>query len=337
MSADILARAHALYAKAEELSNKGHLLRAAENYGRAAEAALALGADNLVSLHMQLMQGCSLFSHSVTAAETRSADPRTRAAHRAECIALHVRALEALERRRMAGTLLAGKCAAAKEAWFASKMQRENAGLAADEAHRLAVLVGYDRFVVASRNAWLVLSDARLFAAECSDAQFQFFAEYVVHTAELMMQQRGPCLMRTTCEIHFVNTFRASVARAIANGLDVRLVQLLMGTTVRLQLSGVQQMFGNLEAPNKMTETEARARTTAMRNSMTAPGLRRCALAGCGAKEAHPAHFKSCAACRAVVYCCREHQVAGWPSHKKACTAARKAAAADDAAGPSGA
>ena len=65
-----------------------------------------------------------------------------------------------------------------------------------------------------------------------------------------------------------------------------------------------------------------------------APGLRRCALDGCGAKEAHSTHFKSCAACRTVVYCCRGHQVAGWPSHKKARKAARKAAAEDEA-GPS--
>jgi hypothetical protein len=49
---------------------------------------------------------------------------------------------------------------------------------------------------------------------------------------------------------------------------------------------------------------------------------------GCAAREAHPAQFKSCAACRAVVYCCREHQVADWPSHKAACKAAGKASRA---------
>ena len=67
-----------------------------------------------------------------------------------------------------------------------------------------------------------------------------------------------------------------------------------------------------------------------------APGLRSCTLAGCGAKEAHLAQFKRCAACKAVVYCCCEHQVAGWPSHKRACKAARTAAAEEEA-GPSGA
>ena len=54
--------------------------------------------------------------------------------------------------------------------------------------------------------------------------------------------------------------------------------------------------------------------------------LRTCALAGCAAREAHEQQYKKCAACRTVVYCCREHQLANWPAHKAACQAARKAA-----------
>ena len=60
--------------------------------------------------------------------------------------------------------------------------------------------------------------------------------------------------------------------------------------------------------------------------------LRNCALASCGAKEAHVSHFSRCAACKGVVYCCREHQVADWPQHKAACKAVRKAASAKDVA-----
>jgi hypothetical protein len=59
-----------------------------------------------------------------------------------------------------------------------------------------------------------------------------------------------------------------------------------------------------------------------------APGLRSCGLASCGAREAHPNHFKSCAACRIPVYCCKEHQTEHWPDHKAACKAARKGKAA---------
>ena len=56
------------------------------------------------------------------------------------------------------------------------------------------------------------------------------------------------------------------------------------------------------------------------------PGLRQCALSSCGAREAHPAHLKSCGACRIPAYCCKEHQSEVWPAHKAACKAARKAA-----------
>ena len=89
-----------------------------------------------------------------------------------------------------------------------------------------------------------------------------------------------------------------------------------------------------IDTPERRAASQA-----AIISSLTSSDRRACALPGCGGREAHPAHFKSCAACRGVVYCCREHQVEGWRAHKKACKAACKAAAAADAdeAGPSGA
>lgn len=53
-----------------------------------------------------------------------------------------------------------------------------------------------------------------------------------------------------------------------------------------------------------------------------------CALQSCSVREKHAAHFKKCSARKAVVYCCKEHQVENWPAHKAACKAARAAAAA---------
>ena len=128
----------------------------------------------------------------------------------------------------------------------------------------------------------------------------------------------------------------SGAATAVACGLDMRMVQLLADACQQLQRSGVLQAR-QIEAGIRVQAVMQHAHIATVASSMHAPGLRTCALDGCGAKEAHPAHFKSCAACHAVVYCCREHQVAGWPSHKRACKAARKAAAAEDEAGPSGA
>ena len=112
----------------------------------------------------------------------------------------------------------------------------------------------------------------------------------------------------------------------------------LMDSWQRLERSGVLRRRGIDRAMEKVERVEEKIRNAA-RAAAAAPGLRSCGLAGCGAREAHPQHFKSCGACRIPAYCCKEHQSVDWPSHKAACKAARKAAAAADAdgAGPSGA
>ena len=340
MSSDVIARVLALEKKADELIYKGHVLRAAENYGRAAEAARALGKDNLVTLCMQLQQGNLLGAYAMNVQQGNvpdaTVDASALAVYRAEWFALLCGAVEALERRRVAGTLLEGKCSAAEEAWWARVLQADPRCTAAAAAS-LAALVGYEQFLQAGTNALNLLMNARLCVPTCSDARFQFFAEYVVHAAELMQQPRRHGDASVQFEEDFINTFRRAYLQiAAANGLDARLVQRLAGAWQRLERSGVLRARRIEESIS--FEPYQRNLREAMKSSLTARDLRSCALPGCGAKEAHPAHIKSCAACRTVVYCCREHQVAGWPGHKKACKAARKAAAAeDDAAGPSGA
>ena len=109
----------------------------------------------------------------------------------------------------------------------------------------------------------------------------------------------------------------------------------LVAAWQRLQRSGVLRR----RDVDSATDVVERARDSVMSAGAAAAaarGLRACAHAGCYAREVHASHFKSCAACKAVAYCCREHQVADWPAHKKACKAARKAAAEEDGAGPSG-
>ena len=170
MSSDILARVNAFADKAEELAVKGHLLRAAENFGRAAEAASALGVDSLVALNMRLRQGNMLRIYTTSPEAT--SDPRFLAAHRAECIALYSDAVDALGRRRVAGTLLEGKCTAAEEAWRTGEVQRFNANMSADRVAYLAAMVGYDETLRAAALFAGVLAHARQFAAECSGVQF---------------------------------------------------------------------------------------------------------------------------------------------------------------------
>ena len=224
-----------------------------------------------------------------------------------------------------------------EENWYAGHMQRQNAALMT-VATCWAPLVGYSQFLRAAGIASNVLASARVFAAlGCSGAKLESFAQHVVHAAELMQQPRRHGNVALEVESAFTDAFRSTVEEAGGCGLDARLVQLLAGAWERLQRSGVLRSR-HIEDHIRYTPPGRQSFVDTVQNSLSAPGLRTCALDGCGAKEAHPAHFKSCAACRAVVYCCREHQVAAWPAHKKACKAVRKAVAADaDAAGPSGA
>jgi hypothetical protein len=96
----------------------------------------------------------------------------------------------------------------------------------------------------------------------------------------------------------------------------------------RLVQSGVLQRRSAQSAMQSKNAEQQTDTNRACAAAAAAPGLRTCAMAACSAREAHPAHFKSCAACRVPAYCCKAHQEEDWPSHKAACKAARKAAAA---------
>ena len=189
MSSDVIARVDAFARKADELTEKGHLLRAAEYFGRAAEAARVLGADNLVTVHI-LLRKCNLLGVWAWAALGATADPLVLAGYRAECTTLLSGAVETLERRRLAGTLLDGKCDAAEEAWQTAVLQRSIEDRRPAVVANLAALVGYEQFMRAAKNASEVLAGAVLYARECSDAQFQSFAQHVVHAADMVQQPR---------------------------------------------------------------------------------------------------------------------------------------------------
>ena len=218
MSSDTLARVQALHDKADQLCDKGHVLRAAEYYERAAEAARALGPDNLVMLHMQLRSGAMHGGYAITAPD-RTADLCVRAAHRAEFVALLSDAVAALERRRVAGTLLEGKCAAVEEAWVAGQLKPGDANWPPP--------VGYERFLCATMGVLNVLASPRVFAAECSAAQFQSFAHHVVHAAELVQQPRLGGVNATPNEAKFTGGLCKTVlymgAKGLEHGLDMHL------------------------------------------------------------------------------------------------------------------
>jgi hypothetical protein len=92
----------------------------------------------------------------------------------------------------------------------------------------------------------------------------------------------------------------------------------------RVEQSGEIQRRAGVRDVGTAARRLNQAAVAAAAAAASAPGLRTCALASCSARQQHPAHCKSCGACKTVAYCCREHQVEDWPSHKAACIAARK-------------
>ena len=170
----------------------------------------------------------------------------------------------------------------------------------------------------------------------CSFEQFQAFAQHAVHAMELMQQPRRLGNTAVPFETELTKALRHAVLHGPGKQLDARLVQLLAAALQRLERSGVLQAR-NIEACIQEDAPKTVVHTATVKNSMTMPDLRNCALAACGAKEAHQKLYKKCSRCKTVVYCSKAHQEADWPAHKTACKAARQAAAAaEDGAGPSG-
>jgi hypothetical protein len=110
------------------------------------------------------------------------------------------------------------------------------------------------------------------------------------------------------------------------SGMDDSEAKILCASWRRLLSSGVLRARGIDEGIDTALQFTARTRAAAGAD-LAAGRLQQCALAGCSARESHASQFKRCGACKTVVYCCREHQVEDWPSHKTACKAAREAAA----------
>ena len=335
-SLDDLAPVYELAKKAKELSQKGHLLRAADYYGRVADAARVLGEDNLVLVSARLNKGAMLYSYClllITGAAPLGESSHCSAAL-AESIALISENVASLERRRLAGTLLEGKCTALEEAWFGGELLELEEGLTSPETLSMAKLVGYEQFLRTATSVAPFLTTALHYPA-VSDAQSQQFVRHFVQAVEFMQLPRRNTVKPLPHENLLYEHLCLAVEHAGRPLGDSHLRQLLTDQKLRLERSGVLRTRKITARAHEFTDAQ-QAYEVAVLQSMNAPDLRSCALASCGVKEAHPQHYKTCAACRAVAYCCKEHQLAHWPSHKAACKAARKAAASGASSGPSG-
>jgi len=323
-----LSRVTALAVKGYELSLKGHNARAAEKFRLAVEEAeKALpDPDCLVTCLLRHEQLHALLRHASSAAKPADANDALREA----CLRLLPSVMAVLERRKAAGTLLPGSWYPAEEAYQTAMALHclELDGLTQASARKNAVAlapqVGVETFIrVAAAVAYMLnnmgtLQRVFVLSVEQIDADYLFVASAL----DLMAQPRAFDTLLLTGEPGLVRELRNLIP--VVSDMDEPETKTLCAAWRRLLRSGVLRTRGVDEGIDKTNQNQLRVRAAAEADR-AAGRLQQCALAGCSACESHASQFKRCGACRAVCYCCKEHQVEDWPSHKAACKAARKA------------
>jgi hypothetical protein len=241
MSEDILARISELGQKASELVAKGHLLRAAEYQGRAADAARALGDDNLVlvsSLLSKVLVLSSYWSTRFSGVPGQEESSHSFAAVK-EGITLLSESVASLERRRVAGTLLEGKCTELEESWF-EVPEHCRKGLTGAELRSLAKLVGYEQYLRAAMCVAPLISTT-WHCPVLSNVKSQQFVLLMVQAAEMVQLPRLHSDISLLSEISFYEGLCLATAHAGASLGEPRLLQVLTDAKQRLERSGVLQ------------------------------------------------------------------------------------------------
>ena len=331
-----LSRVIALASKGWELMLKGHDARAAEKFSRAAEEAeqALLSPDSLVTCSVRQERLEALLRH-VTSSAAAPADADK--ALREVCFRLLPSVMSVVERRRAAGTLLPGSCRAEEETYQMAMKQQQlelqgcTQASAARNAAVIAPYVGVETYLrVAVSVAYKLNAKG---ASECAE---QKQACLFLSSALDLMTRPREFDRWLAGEPGLVLHLRALIP--LVSDMDAPETKMLCAAWQRMLHSGVLCVRGIDKGIDASQQHHVHLRAVAAAD-LAAGRLQQCALAGCAARESHASQFKRCGACRTVCYCCREHQVEDWPSHKAACKAnkaarrgARKAGAAADPA-----
>ena len=332
MDAATLEEVLELAARARELEERGQFWRAADKLSSAADLAdRGAPPDCLIapSLRLELLKALS--AHAQCAAVPLD-----------EGMAVEKRVLDdelpllvgVLERRRASGTLLPGACRPAEEEWYRQHLVRrseagcDGGGAVSDETARaFGPLVGYATLLGAAALAVTKLELAVQRRRPVTDL-LRAHCTFVEAAADALQQRVHPTTSQLCpiAEAQLVAQL-GRVADVPVPALAVHELGRRLCVTWHTLLDSHVAAQRGLDSLRSQAEQREAARVLAAQQALER-GLRRCGLAGCGAREAAPGGFSLCAACKGPAYCGKEHQVQAWPDHKRDCKAARKAAEA---------
>ena len=189
MSSRDLSRVLALTQKVAELHRKEHHARAVEKSAAAISAAQELAQEDcLVVVHLQLLHITALNEHAQTPG--LAVEALSQALYQPLEMVLAV--IEALERRRAAGTLLAGACRSwPEEEWYGEYLQRREAlnrqePYTPEELALLVKLVGYDAYLMAAAAATNAMMVTLFYELPCVEP----FARFILGAIDLFEQPR---------------------------------------------------------------------------------------------------------------------------------------------------
>jgi hypothetical protein len=330
--------------RAVELRHQSHHERATEKWRSALAAALRLDAPDclvVASLRVEIASQLVDIVEGLPTAQAKRALGQ-------DALSQLALALATLRRRRDAGTLLHGTCRPAEEAWYAGQIAADphkKCGVTPETAARVAAkcspLVGYSAFINAAGLSLiftaLSLQYSPFETVEEGDKQFSQAVALAEEAVALMLIPQPEVNPGGYSGVELIlcqelARFGNLLHQFASSGADLRfaapLAARVAAAQLRLQRSGVLEARNVSSRVAQQVDAAFASGGAHKREAACAPErLRCCALASCGAKEAHVKHFSHCAACKTVVYCAKEHQVADWPRHKAPCKAARKAAA----------
>ena len=233
-----------------------------------------------------------------------------------------------VERRRLAGTLLYGRCAPHEVDW-SRQIWEAFGGPGPIRSDSVAHFVGYDTYLKVAKVAgdyWRSIVHDPTTVVPTTAVQTQQVMSFAETALALISMPRPEKHIGFPNEAMVISDMRR-ILKEDPIGVHRAALAAALG---RLEASGVIAERGLQRAIHESLSRHQQAEAKKQADN-EALGLRACAH--CGASEVHVAQFKRCSACKGVVFCSKDCQLANWPAHKAACKAARKAAATGAAGG----